>query len=104
MRAVSLRIIALAAALTIGLAAAAPAGASLPAPPEAEPRTSVIHSLNESPGCGGPDGVRGPYGTRSGSVERKRRRPKRCITPSTSSCGRSATSSLPISRRSGPTL
>ena len=68
MRAMSPRITALAVALAVGFAAASPAGAALPGPPESEPRTGVIHSLNESPGCGGPDGVRGPYGTRAGAL------------------------------------
>jgi len=33
-----------------------------------EPRTATLPSFNESPGCGGPDGVRGPFATRSGDL------------------------------------
>jgi hypothetical protein len=48
------------------LAGAAPATAQIEAPPQG--RDATIPSFNESPGCDGPSGIRGPYATRAGDL------------------------------------
>jgi hypothetical protein len=56
-------VVALAAALLLGAAPTAAGDEDA-----TEPRVTTLPSFNESPGCGGPDGVRGPFATRSGDL------------------------------------
>ncbi|MFH1330682.1 MAG: FG-GAP-like repeat-containing protein [Actinomycetota bacterium] len=53
----------LALALLVGTAPAAAQEEGAP-----EPRAATLPSFNESPGCGGPDGIRGPFATRQGEL------------------------------------
>jgi hypothetical protein len=57
----------LALLVVIALTMTAPAAAEDDPVPTAD-SALTLQSFNESPGCGGPDGIRGPFATRSGTL------------------------------------